>query len=141
MSKKRRQHSAQFKAQVGLEALKGIEPIHAIVAKFRVHPLRVSHWKQETAERLLVEVFLRKADLNAQEAKEREKELFEENGRLKMELAWSKKNRAGSSVEKGRRMIEPQRQRCRLPGSANCSGWRGPATITGQSRNRTRTCD
>ena len=35
--------------------------------------------------RRLPEVFLRKADLNAQEAKEREKELFKENGRLKME--------------------------------------------------------
>lgn len=88
--KKRRQISPGLKAKVGLEALKVIEPVHAIAAKFRVHPLRVSHWKQEAAERL-PEVFLRKADLNAQEAKEREKELFKENGRLKMELEWSKK--------------------------------------------------
>jgi len=28
MSKKRRQHSPNLKARVGLEALKGIEPIH-----------------------------------------------------------------------------------------------------------------
>ena len=110
------------------------------MAKFRVHPLRASHWKQETAERL-PEVFLRKADLNAQEAKEREKELFEENGRLKMELEWSKKDLASSSVEERRLMIRAQRPLCRLPGSANCSGWRGRATITGRSRNRTRTCD
>ncbi len=110
------------------------------MAKFRVHPLRVSHWKQETAERL-PEVFLRKADLNAQEAKERKKELFEENGRLKMELEWSEKNLASSSVEERRLMIGAQRPRCRLPGSANCSGWRGPASNNGQSRNRTRTSD
>ena len=32
MSKKRRQHSAQFKAQVGLEALKGIESVHRKVS-------------------------------------------------------------------------------------------------------------
>jgi hypothetical protein len=32
MSKKRCQDSAQFKAQVGLDALKGIDPIHAIAA-------------------------------------------------------------------------------------------------------------
>jgi len=33
MSKKRRQHHPEFKAKVGLEALKGIEPVHAIAAK------------------------------------------------------------------------------------------------------------
>jgi hypothetical protein len=30
MSKKRRSFSAEFKAKVGLEALKGIEPVHVI---------------------------------------------------------------------------------------------------------------
>jgi putative transposase len=38
MSKKRRQHSAALKAQVGLEALKEIQPIHVIAAKHQVHP-------------------------------------------------------------------------------------------------------
>lgn len=37
MSKKCRQHSAQFKAQVGLDALKGVEPVHAIAASW-LHP-------------------------------------------------------------------------------------------------------
>ena len=50
MSKKRRQHSAQFKAQVGLDALKGIEPVHAIAAKRGVHPVQVSQWKKEAAD-------------------------------------------------------------------------------------------
>lgn len=52
MSKKHRQHSAQFKAQVGLDALKGIEPVHAIAAKHGVHPVQVSTWKKEVSERL-----------------------------------------------------------------------------------------
>ena len=90
MSKKRRQHSPDLKAKVGLEALKGIEAVHAIAAKYQVHPVQVSQWKKEAAARL-PEVFARKADQNAQEAKEREKELFEEIGRLKMELEWLKK--------------------------------------------------
>jgi putative transposase len=64
--------------------------VHAIAAKYQVHPVQVSQWKKEAAERLL-EVFARKADQSAEEAKEREKELFEEIGRLKMELAWLKK--------------------------------------------------
>lgn len=90
MSKKRRQHSAQFKAQVGLEALKGIEPVHAIAAKHGVHPVQVSQWKKEAAERL-PEVFSHKPDADAEAAKERERQLFEEIGRLKMELEWLKK--------------------------------------------------
>jgi len=42
MSKKRRQHSPDLKARVGLEALKGIEPVHTIAAKYHVHPVQVS---------------------------------------------------------------------------------------------------
>ena len=90
MSKKRRLHSPDLKARVGLEALKGIEPVHAIAAKYQVHPVQVSQWKKEAAERLS-EVFARKGDPDARAAKDREKELFEEIGRLKMELEWLKK--------------------------------------------------
>ena len=90
MSKKRRQHSPDLKAKVGLEALKGIEPVHAIAAKYQVHPVQVSQWKKEVTERL-PEVFAKKPDADAQASKEREKELFEEIGRLKMELEWVKK--------------------------------------------------
>ena len=90
MSKKRRQHSPDLKAKVGLEALKGIEPVHAIAARYQVHPVQVSQWKKEAAERL-PEVFARKADADAEAAKAREKELYEEIGRLKMELEWLKK--------------------------------------------------
>ncbi len=92
MSKKRRQHSPDLKARVGLEALKGIEPVHAIAAKYQVHPVQVSQWKKEVAERL-PEVFAWKGshDHDAGAAQEREKELFEEIGRLKMELEWLKK--------------------------------------------------
>lgn len=91
MSKKRRQHSPDLKARVGLEALKGIEPVHTIAAKYQVHPVQVSQWKKEVAERL-PEVFARKGGQDAKDAQEREKELFEEIGRLKMELEWLQKS-------------------------------------------------
>ncbi len=63
MSKKRRQHSPALKAQVGLEALKNIDPVHAIAARHGVHPTQVSQWKKEAVERL-PEVFVRMADRN-----------------------------------------------------------------------------
>lgn len=90
MSKKRRQHSPELKARVGLEALKGLQPVHTIAAKYQVHPVQVSQWKKEAAERL-PEVFAGKPGADAAAAEEREKELFEEIGRLKMELEWLKK--------------------------------------------------
>ena len=90
MSKKRRQYSPALKAQVGLEALKNIDPVQAIAAKHRVHPTQVSQWKKELGERL-PEIFTRVPDATALEALGREKELFEEIGRLKMELEWLKK--------------------------------------------------
>jgi len=37
---------------VGLEALKGIEAIQGIAAKYEVHPVQVSQWKKELLERL-----------------------------------------------------------------------------------------
>jgi transposase len=74
-----------------LEALKNIEPVHAIAARHGVHPTQVSQWKKELADRL-PEVFARGgATVAAGEAQERERELFEEIGRLKMELEWLKK--------------------------------------------------
>ena len=90
MSQKRRQHHPELKAKVGLEALKGIEPIHAIAAKYQVHPVQVSQWKKEVAERL-PEVFSRKSDPELAEAKAREDELYRKIGQLEMELDWLKK--------------------------------------------------
>lgn len=52
--------------------------------------MQVSQWKKEAAERL-PEVFARKADQNALEAKAREDELYRKIGQLEMELDWLKK--------------------------------------------------
>ena len=118
MSKKRRQHSPALKAQVGLEALKNIDPVHAIAAKHGVHPTQVSQWKKEVAERL-PELFSRAPDEAAHEAQAREKELYEEIGRLKMQLEWLKKKLAHWGTEERRRMIEPAHPQ--LPVTEQCA--------------------
>jgi transposase-like protein len=93
MSKKRRQHSAELKARVALEALKGIEPVHAIAAKYQVHPVQVSQWKKELLEKL-PEVFARKGPPDAAEAAQREERLYQKIGQLEVELDWLKKKSA-----------------------------------------------
>jgi putative transposase len=146
MSKKRRQHSPDLKARVGLEALKGIESIHAIAAKYEVHPVQVSQWKKEIAERL-PEVFSKKADHSAEASKEREKALFEEIGRLKMELDWVKKKLASSSIEERRRMIEPDHptlsivRQCELLGLARATYYHEPEPETDANLRLMRVID
>ena len=84
MSKKRRQHNPELKAKVAREALRGIEPVHAIAARHAIHPVQVSQWKKELAARL-PEVFARKPDAEAADAKAREDELYRKIGQLEME--------------------------------------------------------
>jgi transposase-like protein len=94
MSKKnRRKFSPEFKAQVGLEALKGIEPVHTIAARHEVHPVQVSQWKKEVLERL-PEVFATKVPPGAAEAAQKEAQLYQKIGQLEMELEWLKKKSA-----------------------------------------------
>ena len=89
MSKKRRTFSPKLKAQVGLEAFECIEPVQTIAARHKVHPVQVSQWKKEACERL-PEVFGQKPAVDPAQAIARERELFEEIGRRKMELEWLK---------------------------------------------------
>ena len=50
MSKKRRQHSPEFKAKVALAAIKNEETIAEIAQRFGVHPTMVTTWKKALLE-------------------------------------------------------------------------------------------
>lgn len=65
---KRRVHSAEFKARVALEALKGIRTINQIAQEEGIHPVQVSTWKKELQERL-GEVFAAKGSVSAEREK------------------------------------------------------------------------
>ena len=53
MKRTRRTYSAEFKARVALEALKGIKTISQIAQEEGVHPVQVSIWKKELQEGLV----------------------------------------------------------------------------------------
>ena len=46
-AKKRKVHSAEFKAKVGLEAARGLKTVNEIAQQHGVHPVMVSQWKKE----------------------------------------------------------------------------------------------
>ena len=50
MKAKRKRPDPQFKARVGLEALKGVKTIQQIAKEYDVHPTQVSDWKKTMSE-------------------------------------------------------------------------------------------
>lgn len=89
MKRKRRTHSAEFKARVAAEALKGIKPIHQIAAENEVHPVQVSQWKKELGARM-AELFERKnaRSQDAEEDRRRIAALERKVGQLTIERDW-----------------------------------------------------
>jgi len=90
MAGKRKTHTAAFKAQVAVAALKGDRTINELAGQFGVHPTLIHGWKKQLlagAE----DVFATGAQADAQDAEAQKAELFEQIGRLKMELEWLKK--------------------------------------------------
>lgn len=90
MSQKRRKHSDEFKAKVALEAIKGVRTLSELSSFFGVHPTVIAHWK-----RMLVdgapEVFSLGAGGSLKSEEEITGPLYEQIGRLQMEVDWLKK--------------------------------------------------
>jgi len=91
MARKRKCHSAEFKAQVALAALRGDKTVNELASQYEIHPTLIHDWKkrlQQGAE----EVFAQGAKAaSPSDAEVLQPELFEQIGRLKMELEWLKK--------------------------------------------------
>ena len=89
--KKRKVHTAEFKAKVGLEAVRGVKTISEIAQAYGVHPVLVGQWKKEILEHAGA-LFEMKRGPKPAEDKSDEDKLYGEIGRLKMENDWLKKS-------------------------------------------------
>jgi transposase-like protein len=89
-SKKRKVHSPEFKAKVGLEALKGMKTINEIGQEYGVHPVQVGQWKKAIQEQAKI-LFEGKRGPKPVVEHERPERLYSEIGKLKVELDWLKK--------------------------------------------------
>jgi transposase-like protein len=92
MSKKSRNHTAQFKFRVALEAIGELKTVSELASDYDVHPTLVRRWKKQLKESG-ASIFSSPVSQKRQEKEEegRESELYEQIGRLKMELDWLKK--------------------------------------------------
>jgi transposase-like protein len=85
---KRRRHSASTKARVAVEALRERKTVAQIASQYRVGATMVTRWKQQALQRM-PELF---TTARAGEDDKLVDSLYEQIGRLQVELAWLKKN-------------------------------------------------
>ena len=89
MAKTRQRRSAQFKFQVALEALKEQKTLSQLASEYEVHPTQITQWKKQLLDG--GSSLFGQRVREQQEQSSREADLFEQIGRLKMELEWLKK--------------------------------------------------
>jgi transposase len=93
MARKRARYSAAFKAQVALAALKEDRTVNELARKFEVHATLIHGWKKQLLARA-ESLFADGAKAATAASGAHEAELYEQIGRLKMELEWLKKKAA-----------------------------------------------
>ena len=93
MAGKRKSHSSAFKAQVALAAFKGDRTINELASHFGVHPTMIHAWKKLLLEN--VQTLFDSQTKNPRPTEDKTPELYEQIGRLKVELDWVKKKSAG----------------------------------------------
>jgi putative transposase len=93
MAKKRKVHSREFKSKAALSAVKEMETVSQLASRYGVHPSQIHQWKRQLvadASSLFGETG-RPRKSECEEAAAKVPELYEQIGRLKMELEWLKK--------------------------------------------------
>ena len=90
MGVKRKVHGAGFKAKVALASLKEDRTVNQLAGHFDVHPTQIHTWKKQLLAGAGT-IFANGAKVASADAEAREAELYEQIGRLKMELEWMKK--------------------------------------------------
>jgi transposase-like protein len=86
----RKKHSAEFKAKVALEALKGLKTINEIASEVQVHPTQINLWKKQLAEEIPT-IFANSRGQKQKSEEDLTASLYQQIGQLKVELDWVKK--------------------------------------------------
>lgn len=86
----RKRYSAELKAQIALEAVKGLKTINEIAGVHGVHPTQITQWKKQLLE-ALPDVFSRQRSTTQKSQDALVAELYQQIGQLKVELDWLKK--------------------------------------------------
>jgi transposase len=105
--RKRRSFTPSFKAKVALEAVKEVKTISEIAQKHKLHPTQINLWKKQLLDGA-EDVFLdgrTKKPSSATSDEPDAAELYEQIGRLKVQLEWLKK-KLPNTVREARSWID-----------------------------------
>lgn len=92
-TKERKVYGAEFKAKVAMEAVAGRLTINEIAKRHEIHPVQVSKWKKQFLE-AVPGIFESSSKRRATVNEELTDQLYQQIGRLKVELDWLKKKSA-----------------------------------------------
>ena len=90
MTTTRKQYSPKFKAKVAVEAIRGDRTLSQLASQYQVHPVQIGQWRKTALEQM-AELF---ADGRTRKRANHDADkdaLYEQIGRLKVELDWLKK--------------------------------------------------
>ena len=93
MTGTRKRHSAAFKARVALEAANQTRTLAELSRAFQVHPVQISQWKKQLLDGI-ESLFRDGRRHDHDDSQAIQAELYEQIGRLNMEVAWLKKKSA-----------------------------------------------
>ena len=119
----RRQHRAEFKAKVALEALRGERMMNELAAAYGVHPVHITQWKKVVLEEV-PQLFSRRRGSESTEEEALKAALYQQIGQLKVELDWLKKNWA-SRVRRNGSWESPNIGGSACGANVSCWGWPG----------------
>ena len=145
MAGKRKIHGGAFKAQVALAAHKGDRTVNELAGHYGVHPTLIHAWKKQLITGA-AGIFEGPAKAASADAEARQAELFEQIGRLKMELEWIKK-KLPPSAEDRRSLVEvnhPElsvRRQCELLGLNRSTFYYEPTGATPEDLRLMRLID
>ena len=91
MTEPRKHHSPEFKLKAVLEILKGEKTANQIAGELGIHPVALSAWKKQFTEQAS-QLFARRKKVRDAAIEKEKVSLYEQIGRLKMEVEWFKKN-------------------------------------------------
>ena len=87
---RKNRHPAAFKAKVALEAAKQTRTLAELSKSFQVHPVQISQWKKQLLDGV-ESLFRDGRHRDRDESEALQAELYQQIGRLNMELEWLKK--------------------------------------------------
>lgn len=90
MKNQRKKFSPSFKTKVALEAVKGLKTVSQVASEYQVHVTQVNAWKKQLLDNA-DSLFDRKAKKTTPTEEELTAPLYEEIGRLKMDVKWLEK--------------------------------------------------